>query len=303
MPNWILRILPLALVVALATMPATSEAKLKVAASTTDLASITSSIGGEYVETFAIARPNTDVHRVEMLPSYMVKVSRADLYLKVGLTLDQWADGIIDGSRNSKLLVVDCSAGIQPLDVPQQATKLMGDVHPLGNPHYWLDPRNGATIARTVARALATRDPAHAEAYEARAEAFAEEMETAYEKLRERARPLAGGSLLTYHASWIYFTEAFDLEIAGTAEPVPGIPPTARHLAELVAIAKSKKIPAFLQEPYFSDDAGDFLARETGVGVVKAAPSCDGPEPGSYLRHIQDLLDAILAHAGGVPSP
>src|SRR5262245_33932367 len=151
--------------------PGAALAKLKVAASTTDLASIAASVGGDQVEAFSIARPNSDVHRVEVLPSYMVKVSKANLYLKVGLGLDQWADGIIDGSHNSKLTIVDCSKDVPVLDKPAKADASMGDVHPFGNPHYWLDPRNGAIAARTIAEAFGKADPAHAADYTARAAA------------------------------------------------------------------------------------------------------------------------------------
>ena len=116
-------------------LPGAASAKLRVAASINDLASIASSVGGNQVEVFSIARPKSDVHRVEILPSYMVKVSRAQLYLKVGLGLDQWADGIIDGSRNSRLKVIDCSEDVSVLEKKAKVDASMGDVHPFGNPH------------------------------------------------------------------------------------------------------------------------------------------------------------------------
>jgi len=274
--------------------PGVGHARLRVAASTNDLASIAASVGGEQIEAFAIARPNNDVHRVEVLPSYMVKVSKADLYLKVGLGLDAWADAIIAGSRNQRVRIVDCSKGIDPLERPtDKVTAAMGDVHPNGNPHYWLDPRNGAQVARTIAEALGQADPAHAGDYHERAEALAKECEAA----RERGRRLAAGlpvrEIVTYHRSWPYLAAAFGLTIAATVEPVPGIPPTARHLAELLAIIRSRRIPVLLQEPYFSGDAGKFLARESGLRVVVASASCEKPEAGSYLAHLADVLQQI----------
>jgi zinc/manganese transport system substrate-binding protein len=286
----------IAALLVLAAVPAVASAKLRVAASITDLASIAASVGSDQIEVFSVARPTADVHRVEVLPSYMVQVSRADLYLKVGLGLDQWADGIIDGSRNGRLQVLDCSQEITPLDKPTTVSAAMGDVHPFGNPHYWLDPRNGAIVARTIAGELGRLDPAHAEEYRTRAEAFAREVEAAYAGGQQIASTLPAATLFTYHASWIYFAKAFGLEIVGTAEPVPGIPPTAKHLQRLVEIAKARKVPLLLQEPYFSDDAGKFLARETGLRVVKAAPSCDRPDAGSYLDHFQAVLRLM---AGG----
>jgi len=275
-------------------LPGAAFAKMRVGASINDLASIASTVGGDEVEVFSIARPNTDVHRVEVLPSYMVKVSRARLYLKVGMGLDQWADGIIDGSRNTHLVVVDCSKDIPRLEVPTaQVNASMGDIHPYGNPHYWLDPRNGAIVARTVAEAFGKADPANADRYRDRAEKFAEEAQETFARGKAAAAAMPVKSMVTYHRSWSYFANAFGIEVAGEAEPVPGIPPTGKHLAQIVKIAKERHVPIFLQEPYFSDDAGRFLARQADMRVVVAAPSCDAVTPGSYLAHFTELFGKI----------
>jgi zinc/manganese transport system substrate-binding protein len=281
-------------------LPAAAGAAIRVAASNNDLASIASSVGGDRVECFAIAKPNSDAHRVEVLPSYMVKVSRAQLYLKVGLGLDQWADQIIDGSRNAHVHVVDCSLGIPVLEKPTGTVNAsMGDVHPNGNPHYWLDPRNGVIVARAIAEALAAEDPEHAGEYRAHAEAFAREADESYARVRALADMLPAKVMITYHRSWSYFGNAFGIEIAGEAEPLPGIPPTGRHLAELVERVKARKIPLMLQEPYFSGDTGEFLAREGGLRVVVMSPSCDSPEAGSYLAHFGQVLNALAGGRSG----
>jgi zinc/manganese transport system substrate-binding protein len=283
---------------------APAGAKVRVAASLNDLASIASTVGGDQVEVFAIARPTTDVHRVEALPSYMVKVSKAQVYLKVGLGLDQWSDAIIDGSRNEHLKMVDCSQGVHVLEVPTgRVDASMGDVHPNGNPHYWLDPRNGAVVARTIAEALAGVDPPHAADYRARAEAFAKDVDAAYAREKQLAAAFPRKAIFTYHRSWSYFADAFGLEVAETAEPIPGIPPTARHLADLVAMAKSRHIPLLLQEPYFSADAGQFLQREAGVKPVVATPCCDAITAGSYLAHFDTVLKSIADVVGGKETP
>jgi zinc/manganese transport system substrate-binding protein len=285
--------------VLLAASPAAAR-MLRVAASITDIGSIAATVGGDQAQVFAIARPNADVHRVEVLPSYMVQVSRADLYLKVGLGLDTWADGIIDGSRNAKLRVADCSQGIEVLEKPtgpaSQLAKL-GDVHPNGNPHYWLDPRNGALVAATIARELGALDPAHTAEYEARARAFADEAARAYDGDRRVAAALPANDVFTYHSSWVYLTSAFGLRIVGTVEPLPGLPPTAKHLAELVEVARQRKVPLLIQEPYFSEESGRFLARETGLRVVMVAPSCDDVKPGSYLAHVTSVLRQLAGAA------
>ena len=280
-------------------IPGAAFSKIKVAASIPDLASIASSVGGDQVECFAIAKATADAHRVEVLPSYMVKVSKANVYLKGGLGLDQWSDAIIDGSRNDRLTVVDCSAGVSVLEKPAGAVDAsMGDVHPNGNPHYWLDPRNGGVVARTIAEALGRVDPAHAADYQSRAEQFAQQCDAAYAADRKIADAIPNRVVFTYHRSWPYFANAFGFEIAGQAEPVPGIPPTAKHLADLVSIAKSRKIAVLIQEPYFSADAGKFLQREAGVQSVVMPLSCDSAEAGSYLAHIDAVLKALAAVKG-----
>jgi len=272
-----------------------AAAKVKVVASLTDLGSIASAVGGDEVEVSAVARPASDAHRVEVLPSYMVRVSRAQLYLKVGLGLDQWADQIIDGSRNGKLVVVDCARHIEPLEKPTgRVDASLGDVHPDGNPHYWLDPGNGAIVAVDVAEALAALDPAHADDFRRRATAFAARCAASRTAAAAAIAALPVKEIITYHASWVYFTRATGLAVAGTVEPVPGIPPTARHLQELVDLIHARRVPVVLQEPCFSDEAPAFLARETGVRVVKMSASCDDVAPGSYLAHFEAAVGRIV---------
>jgi zinc/manganese transport system substrate-binding protein len=292
------RILATLLCAAALCAPGAARAKLRVAASTTDLASIAASVGGDAVEVFAIARPGGDPHRVEALPSYMVRVARAQVFLKVGLGLDQWAGAIIDGSRNPRLKVVDCSAGVPVLEKPAgRVDASMGDVHPDGNPHYWLDPRNGARVARTVAAAFAAADPAGAAGYRARADAFALEAQAAWERGRAALAGLPSRSIVTYHRSWVYFADAFGLEIVNTVEPVPGIPPTARHLAEVERDIRASRAAVLLQEPYFLADSGRLLARDTGIRVVTASGACDDEKPGSYLAHVAAVVAALRGGA------
>ena len=289
-------LLGLAVLTALA-MPTAAFAKLRVAASTNDLASIAATVGGDQVEVFAIARPSADPHRIEALPSYMVKVSRAQVFLKIGLGLDQWADAIVDGSRNSSVQIVDCSHNVNVLEKPTgKVDASMGDVHPDGNPHYWMDPRNGGVVAHNVADAFAKADAGNAAKYRERAEAFAKECAENWEKNAAVAKKLASHTVFTYHRSWSYFADAFGFEVVNTVEPVPGIPPTARHLQELVDMAKARKVGILIEEPYFSADGGKFLNRQAGVRPVVQAASCDAPTAGSYLQHFDAVMAAI---AGG----
>ncbi|HAH32120.1 MAG TPA: hypothetical protein DCL44_07390, partial [Elusimicrobia bacterium] len=263
-------------------------APVKVAAALPDIGSIASYIGGDKVEVFSIGKNNSNPHAVEVIPSYMIKVSRAAIYLKVGLALDQWSDAIIDGARSSSLLTADCSNGISPLQKPTgKMDASMGDIHPDGNPHYWLDPANGIIIANNVTVALKKADPSNSLYYDKNYEHFKEDAGKHIADWKSRLAKISGQKVITYHSSWIYLTTAFNLAIAGTVEPWPGIPPTAKHLAELVEIIKRDAISILLQESYFPDDAPKFLARQTGIKIFKFSPSCTDVKSDSYFRHFE----------------
>jgi zinc/manganese transport system substrate-binding protein len=285
---------PILALLTLALCAGSGVAKVRVAASITDLASIASYVGGDRVDAFSIARGYDDPHNVEVLPSYMVKVSRADLYLKVGLGLDQWANLIVDGTRNAKVKMVDCSGQVQVLEKPTgRVSAEQGDVHPEGNPHYWLDPAAGVAAARVIAKALTNADPDGAALFAQNLDRFAAEAEQRMAGWKKQIGQ--GAPIITYHKSWEYLEAAFGLELVGNVEPVPGIPPTAAHLKDLVDVIKSRGVKLIIQEPYFPDDAGQFLQRETGVKVLTLWPSCKGTASGDYFQHLDDLVNQIAA--------
>lgn len=293
----------IALSAALSAAPA--AAKMQVAASINDLASIAAYIGGEEVEVFSIAKPGANPHSVEVLPSYMIKVSRAAVYLKVGLGLDAWAQDILEGSRNSGILVQDCGSqgdaglpAITVLDKPAgKVDASQGDVHAQGNPHYWLDPANGPVIAARIAHVLAKADPGHAQQFAANAKRFGAECAQRAEGWRARMAPLKGSAIVTYHSSWAYFAKAFGLRLVGQVEPFPGIPPSAKHLQGLVARIKSEKASVLIQEPYFGDGDAKFLQRQAGIRVYRFTPSCAGTGPEDWFRHF-DAMTLALTDSG-----
>lgn len=283
----------------LLTVATGAQAKINVVTSTTDLASIARMIGGDKVDVTSIARGTADPHFVEVLPSYMVRVQKAKLYLKLGLDIDRWAAPIIDGSRNSKLVVVDCSQDIAPMEIPTgKIDASMGDVHPRGNPHYWLDPDNGAVIANTIADALTDADPANAAAYQANLESFKTELASHKIAWEEKARPLKGLKIVTYHNSWPYFCRAFGLDVEDFVEPLPGIEPTPSHTAHVIELVKAHNIRVIGVEPYFSMRTPETIARATGAKVVALPPSVEGdPRAKDYFSLFDVLIDRLTAAA------
>jgi zinc/manganese transport system substrate-binding protein len=273
-----------------------AEAKVKIVASLSDLASIAEVIGGDKVEVQSICKGTSNPHFVEVLPSYMMKVSKAELYLKVGLGLDFWANPIIDGSRNGRLEVIDCSKGIEVLEKP--TTKVdasMGDVHPEGNPHYWLDPANGLVIAQNIVSGLIKVDPDNASFYESQLLQFEQKLSQKQKEWSEKAQSLKGLKMVTYHESWPYFASRFGIDVVGFVEPKPGIEPTPSHTAQLIQQIKNQNIKIIGKEPYFSDRAPKAISRATGALVVDLPPSVGGvPEARDYFALFDYLLDALL---------
>lgn len=283
----------------LLTVATSAQAKINVVTSTTDLASIARMIGGDKVDVTSIARGTADPHFVEVLPSYMVRVQKAKLYLKLGLDIDRWAAPIIDGSRNSKLVVVDCSKDIAPMEIPTgKIDASMGDVHPRGNPHYWLDPDNGAVIASTIADALTDADPTNAAAYQANLDSFKSALASHKTAWEEKARPLKGLKIVTYHNSWPYFCRAFGLDVEDFVEPLPGIEPTPSHTAHVIELVKAHNIRVIGVEPYFSMRTPETIARATGAKVVALPPSVEGdPHAKDYFSLFDVLIDRLTAAA------
>jgi ABC-type Zn uptake system ZnuABC Zn-binding protein ZnuA len=275
-------------------------APIRIVAALPDLGSIASYIGGDKVEVSAIAKASSNPHSVEVFPSYMAKVSRASVYLKCGLGLDQWSDAIIDGSRNDKVTVVDCSNGVSVLEKPTgKVDASLGDVHPFGNPHYWLNPENGIVIGQNIASELQKIDPANAAFYFANFEKFKKECLDKTAVWKTKLQSLNGAKIITYHSSWAYFADAFGFSIAAKVEPFPGIPPTGNHLADLVGVIKKENVVFIIQEPYFSDDAPRFLNRQTGVKMFKCAPSCSDVTPSSFFDHFEGMVNQLTTVAGG----
>lgn len=257
----------------LAALTSAALAKVKVVTTLPDLAALVSAVGGDQVEVTSIAKGYQDPHFVDPKPSYILKLQSADLLFKVGLGLEAWLDPLVTGARNARLKVVDCSRGVPLLEVPSAVDRSMGDIHPFGNPHIWLDPANGKIMLDSIAAALKQADPAHASLYEANRAAYQKKLDSAMTAWEGMLKPYAGTKVITYHNSWPYFAERFGLERAGYLEPKPGIPPSPVHLKELIEQMKRERIKIIIMEPYFSDKDPNLVAQETGAKVLALASS------------------------------
>jgi ABC-type Zn uptake system ZnuABC Zn-binding protein ZnuA len=285
--------------------PTAAEAKkLNVVTSTTDLAALTQEVGGDNVKVESIAKGYQDPHFVEAKPSFLLKLRQADLLIAVGLQLEiGWLPPLITQSGNPRIQVgasgyLDASQFAEILEIPQgTVTRAEGDVHPLGNPHYWLDPDNGRRIARGIANKLSDLDPADAAFFQQRFQDFEKRLLAAEQKWDAEMKPYRGRKVVTYHRSLPNFAKHFGLDVIGYVEPRPGIPPTPSHTLELMQLMKRENCKIILVEPYFDLKTPQSIARETGAQVVVYLPSVGGVKEVTTYFQLFDYDIALLTKA------
>ena len=267
----------------LAVVPFAAAKKLNVVTSTTDMAALAQEVGGDHISVESIARGYQDPHFVEAKPSFLLKLRNADLLISVGLQLEiGWLPPLITQSGNPRIQpggngYFDASQFAEILLKPTgQVSRAMGDVHPLGNPHYWLDPDNGRRVAKGIADKLAQLDPEDAAYFQQRFADFQKRLDAADKNWQAKMAGYRGRKVVTYHESWPNFAKHFGLDVVGYVEPRPGIPPTPQHSLELIQMMKRDNVKVMLIEPYFDLKTPNSIARETGGKVLVMYPSVGG---------------------------
>ena len=261
--------------------PGSGEAasRIQVVATTTDLKALTEAVGGDLVEVAALARGNQNPHDLEVRPSLMVKVRRADLLVMNGLELDQWAEVVVQGAGNPRVGPgapgrIDASAGLLVLEVPQtKVDRSMGDVHPVGNPHYSLDPGMAPGVTANILEGLVRIAPQSRPVFERNRQAFLARVDQALAGWNAAMAPFKGAKVVVDHNQWIYFLTRFGLVEAGSVEERPGIPPTPSHLTTLIALMKDQKVRVILSVPWSDQKIAERVAAEAGAKVVPMAPA------------------------------
>ena len=277
-----------------------ASGKIRVVATTTDLKALTEAVGGKLVDVDALARGNQNPHDLEVRPSLMVKVRQADLLIVNGLELDQWAEVVVQGANNPNVIPgargrVDASSGVPLLEVPQsRVDRSMGDVHPVGNPHYTADPGTVAVVTANILAGLVRIAPEQRAAFERNREEFLARLDRALAGWSAEMAPFKGSKVVVDHNMWPYFLTRFGLVQAGSIEERPGIPPTPTHLTRLIASMKDDKVRVILTVPWGDQKLAARIAQETGARVVVAA-SAVGAVKGSdgYLETIDYNVKAI----------
>src|SRR5882724_6900241 len=278
--------------------------KLNVITATTDLAALAQEVGGDKIDVESIAKGYQDPHFVEAKPSFLLKLRHADLLVVVGLDLEiGWLPPLITQSGNPKIQpassgYLDASQFAEILEKPEgPVSRAMGDVHPLGNPHYWLDPDNGRRIARGITGKLGQLDPPDSAYFQQRFQDFDKRLSAAEQKWDAEMKPYRGRKVVTYHNSLPNFAKHFGLNVIGFVEPRPGIPPTPSHTFELTNMMKRENGKIIMVEPYFDRKTPNSIAAQTGAQVVKYLPSVGGEKDVTDYFKLFDYDIALLTKA------
>jgi zinc/manganese transport system substrate-binding protein len=296
----------LAVLAAAGTQPAAdAAAKLRVIATIPDLKALTEAVGGDLVEVESLARGNQNPHDLEVRPSLMVKLRRADAIIVNGLELDQWADAVIRGANNASVVpgspgFIDASRGVPVIEVPTtRVDRSMGDVHPFGNPHYTLDPGLAPAVTQSILDGLARLAPEHRATFERQRQAFVARLEPAIGRWQTALAPLKDARIVVYHNNLGYFFKRFGLTQLGTIEDRPGIPPSPAHLARLVREMKEARTRVVIVLESWSDQKlAARLAEETGARVATINTKLgtfSGPE--AYINSVDANVTALAQAA------
>jgi zinc/manganese transport system substrate-binding protein len=287
--------------------PAIARAKLFVVATTPDLGSIATEIGGDRVEVTSLARPTEDPHFVDARPSFIRQLNRADALVEGGAELEiGWLPPLLEGARNPKVAAgapgrITCSQGVSLLEVPAELDRSKGDVHAMGNPHFMTDPLNGKIAANHICEAFCALDTRSCQTFRANLAKFQERLEAKMSEWATLLEPYRGTEVVAYHNTWPYFGNRFGLKIDLFLEPKPGIPPTPASLADVIAKIKADHIRVIIVEPYQNRKTAETVARETGASVLDFAQYPGGVKGAgeSYIDLIDYLVRSLAAALGG----
>jgi zinc/manganese transport system substrate-binding protein len=268
--------------------------KLRVVTTLTDLKSITEFIGGDRVDAFAIATGFQNPHFVDPKPSYILKLSKADMFVTIGLDLETgWVPPLLNSARNANILkgapgYVDASENVPLLQVPTSVNRGEGDIHIYGNPHYWLDPAIGKIIARNICDGLTRLDRENESLYQGNLKKFNDRIDAKMKEWTTVMLPFKGTKIIAYHNEWVYFEQRFGLKIVDFLEPKPGIPPSPSQLAKVINEMKRDNMKIIISSPYFTAESAELVARNVGGKVVTLATSVGADES---IKSYFDLFD------------
>ena len=271
---------------------------IRVVTSIETFADLARAVGGGNVSVESLARGYQDPHFVEAKPSLLVPLSKADLLVYAGLDLEiGWLPPLVQGSRNVRIQPgakgnLDASTAIEVLDLPAgKVDRGQGDIHPRGNPHYWLPPVNALKVAKEIAARLKELDPNHGADYDANLQKFGGMLKSKSVDWSKKLTALRGFKVVPYHKSWTYVSDWLGLREIGYVELKPGIQPDPKHLAELILRMKAESVHVILIESFYNRGIAGQVADSAGAKLL-VLPSDVGAT--AKIRSYPDLVDAVL---------
>jgi zinc/manganese transport system substrate-binding protein len=279
-------------------LQATAQAKVHVVTTIETFADLARKVGGDRVEVKSLSRGYMDPHFVEPKPSLVIDLNRADLLIHVGLELEiGWLPPLVLGARNERIQLgqpgnLDASTRIPVLDVPTtRVDRSMGDIHPQGNPHYWIPPDNALLVATEIAERLKAIDPNGAGTFDANLHRFGDELQRRRAEWEKRAAAVRGTKVVTYHKSWSYVSRWLGLQEVGYVEPKPGIPAPPSHIAQLIGLMRKEGVKVILMESFYPRNTVELVAGKAGARVL-VMPSDVGATPD--IKDYFGLVDAVV---------
>jgi zinc/manganese transport system substrate-binding protein len=265
-----------------ASMAGGAERKLRVVTTIPDLTALAQAVGGDLADVETLTRGAQNAHEAEVRPTMMLKLRRADVLVENGLELDAWADVAVNGANNPNIVRgsagrIDISRGLPILEVPTvRVDRSMGDVHPLGNPHYSLDPGFAPTITQNILEGFSRLAADGRPTFERNRQAFLDQLNEAMTRWTKTLEPFRGAKVVVYHPQWIYFLNRFGLVQAATLEDRPGIPASPGHLVRVIQQMKAERIKVIIVEPWNDRKLAERVAQEAGAKAIVLASMVGG---------------------------
>ena len=274
--------------------------KLNVVTTTPDLGALAREIGGDAVDVKTLAKPSEDPHFVDAKPSHIVTLNRADVLIEGGAELEVgWLPPLLESARNDRLAagspgLIVASQGIRMLEVPATLDRSRGDVHSLGNPHFFIDPLSAKIVAAHIAEHFSQVAPESAPLFRANLAKFNAAVDAKYIEWQKLLAPFKGTKIVTYHNDFLYFAERFKLNVVETLEPKPGIAPSPAHLAQVIAKMNADNAHVILVQPYQNRRTAETVARQTN-GIVLDVSQQPGAIKGTdtYVSLMDTLVRTI----------
>jgi zinc/manganese transport system substrate-binding protein len=278
-----------------------ASAAVNVFACEPEWAALAQELGGDKVAAVSATTAQQDPHHIEARPSLIARIRSADLVVCSGSELEiGWLPLLFTQSGNDRVQpgspgYIEASQYVVKLEVPRVIDRSLGDIHPAGNPHIHLDPRNIAKVAEVLSARLSDIDRANAQFYKSRADSFRGRWQEAIARWQQQGAPLKGVPIVVYHKDFSYFINWMGMQEAGSLEPKPGIPPTPSHLAQLVEQMKHSPAKAVIYSPYNNPRAAEFLSQQANIPVAMMPFTVGGTEKAKDLFGLfDDTIDRLL---------